>query len=108
MLVRNVQVGLFAFDAKYRSSVSCAGVVQAHTVASIRTVLAAAQAAPSTGETRMRSFDSSEWNVPEVPSAHESLIVFGWLGSGPMVPRPSSSDAPESHDAPTVEHRGTC
>ena len=52
-------------------------------------VLPAAKFVPSTVETLMRSFDSSEWNVPEVPSAHESLIVFGWLGSGPTVPRPS-------------------
>ena len=49
----------------------------------------------------MRSFDSSKWNTPEVPSAHELLIVLGWLGSGPTASRPSSSDAPESHELPT-------
>jgi hypothetical protein len=28
-------------------------------------------------ETTMRSLDSSEWNVPEVPSAPALLMVFG-------------------------------
>src|SRR5688572_11196746 len=74
----------------------------------MRTVLPAAKSVPSTVETLMRSFDSSEWNVPEVPSAHESLIVFGWLGSGPTVPRPCSKDGPESHEIETVEQRGAC
>ena len=54
----------------------------------------------------MRSFDSSEWNVPELPSAHEVLIVLGWLGSGPLAVRPSSRDGPESHELPTAAHRG--
>src|SRR3974390_1547681 len=56
----------------------------------------------------MRSLDSSEWNVPEVPSAQDALMLLGWLGSAPpdIVSRPSSSDAPESHDEPTVAHFG--
>ena len=56
----------------------------------------------------MRSLDSSEWNVPDVPSAHEPLMLFGWLGSAPpdIVSRPKSRDAPESHDDPAVAHFG--
>src|SRR3974390_2193442 len=56
----------------------------------------------------MRSLDSSEWNVPEVPSAQDALMLLGWLGSAPpdIVSRPSNSDAPESHDEPTVAHFG--
>lgn len=33
--------------------------------------------------TTRRSFDSSEWKVPDVPSEQELLMVFGWLGSAP-------------------------
>ncbi len=78
----------------------------AHTVASMRTCCPAARLPPPTVETFRRSFDSSTWNVPEVPSAQVALIVLGWLGSGPLVERPSSSDAPESHEMPTVAHLG--
>ena len=45
--------------------------------------------------------------MPSAPSAHESLIVFGWLGSGPRPARPFRS-VPESHADPTPEHRGAC
>ena len=43
--------------------------------------------------TRMRSMDSRSWNTPQVPSAQESAMVLGWLGSGPpgIVSRPTSS-----------------
>ena len=57
-------------------------------------------------ETLSRSFDSSEWNVPEVPSAQELLMVLGWLGSGPLPSRPSSREAPESQTLPTPAHFG--
>ena len=57
---------------------------------------------PSSVETLRLSFDSSEWNVPDVPSAHELAIVLGWLGSGPLPSRPRSRDAPESHELPTT------
>ena len=50
---------------------------QAQTVALTFTVLPAAKALPSVVETTMRSLDSSEWNVPEMPSAQEVLIVLG-------------------------------
>ena len=55
-----------------------------------------------------RSFDSSEWKVPELPSAHELLIVFGRLVSLPpvIVPRPRSRLGPESQDVPTIAHLG--
>ena len=58
--------------------------------------------------TTMRSLDSSEWNVPELPSAQELPMVLGWLGSVPpdMVPRPNSKDAPESQEEPTAVHAG--
>ena len=58
--------------------------------------------------TTMRSLDSSEWNVPVLPSAHELLMVLGWLVSTPplIVPRPNSRDVPESHDVPTAAHPG--
>src|SRR4029079_17776366 len=82
------------------------GVVQAQTVASTRTCLPGAKSLPSTVDTLMRSLLSSEWHVPEVPSAQELAMVFGWLGSGPRVPRPRSSAAPESHELPTVPHLG--
>src|SRR6185295_14437442 len=98
--------GLLAFDAKNRSRWSWEGVVQAQTVASIRTVLPAAKLVPSVALTLSRSFDSSEWNVPAVPSAQESAMVLGWLGSGPRVPRPRTSEAPVSQDDPTVAHLG--
>ncbi len=75
-------------------------------MASTLTVLPAAKSVPSSVETLMRSFDSSKWNTPEVPSAHVLLIVLGWLGSGPLPSRPSSSDAPESHELPTAAHFG--
>ena len=57
--------------------------VQAQTVASMRTVLPGAKSLPSRVETLMRSLDSSTWKAPEVPSAQESAMVLGWLGSGP-------------------------
>ena len=52
--------------------------------------------------------DSSEWKVPDVPSAQELLIVLGWWGSAPpdIVSLPSSRDGPESHEVPTVAHFG--
>jgi hypothetical protein len=61
---------------------------------------------PSSVSTISASFDSSEWNVPEVPSAQESLIVLGWFGSGPLPSRPSKREAPESQPPATVEHFG--
>src|SRR5215216_4805157 len=82
------------------------GVVQAHTVASTRTVLPAAKSAPSVVDTLMRSLLSSEWNVPEAPSAQLPASVLGWLGSGPLPSRPSRSAVPESHELPTVAHLG--
>ena len=78
------------------------GVVQAQTVASMVTVLPGAKLLPSVVNTLMRSLDSSEWNVPDVPSAQESLIVLGWFGSGPRCRGPSTSEAPVSHERPTV------
>ena len=57
-------------------------------------------------KTFRRSFDSSEWNVPEVPSAQEALIVFGWFGSGPRFARPRTSEVPVSQELPTVAHLG--
>ena len=75
-------------------------------MASTRTVLPAAKSVPSSVETLTRSFDSSKWKTPEVPSAHELLIVLGWLGSGPLPSRPRSSDGPESQELPTVPHFG--
>ena len=50
-------------------------VVEGHTV------FPAAIGLPSVVATTMRSFDSSEWNVPKVPPAHELLMVLGWFGS---------------------------
>ena len=32
-------------------------------------------------------------------------MVLGWLGSGPRPARPRSSEAPESHERPTVRAR---
>ena len=49
----------------------------AQTVALTFTVLPAASVLPSVVAITMRSFDSSEWKVPDVPSAQELLIVFG-------------------------------
>src|SRR5688500_12728253 len=72
------------------------------------TVLPGAKLVPSVVDTLMRSLDSSEWKTPDVPSAQESLIVLGWLGSGPRPARPSSSDAPESQERPTEVHDGAC
>ncbi len=46
--------------------------------------------------------------MPEVPSAHASAMVLGWLGSGPSAARPRTSDAPVSHERPTVAHFGAC
>jgi hypothetical protein len=83
-------------------------VVHAHTVALMRTVLPGARSVPSVVSTLIRSFDSSKWKLPEVPSAQESLMVLGWLGSGPRPARPRSRDAPESQAAPTVPHFGAC
>src|SRR5262249_20111181 len=82
------------------------GVVQAQTLAVIRTVLPGAKSVPSVVATISRSFDSSTWKVPDPPSAHEPLIVFGGLGSGPTVPRPRTSEGPVSHELPTVAHFG--
>ena len=81
-------------------------MVQAQTVASTLTALPAAKSVPSRVETLRRSFDSSEWKVPEVPSAQEPPIVLGWLGSGPLPSRPRSRDGPESHELPTAAQRG--
>ena len=55
-----------------------------------------------------RSLDSSEWNVPELPSMQELLMVFGWFTSVPLVivPRPKSRVGPESQEEPTVAHFG--
>ena len=55
-----------------------------------------------------RSLDSSEWNVPELPSAQEALIVLGRFTSTPplIVPRPNSRVGPESQDVPTAAHFG--
>ena len=83
-------------------------MLHAHTVAAMVTVLPGAKLVPSVVETRMRSFDSSEWKTPDAPSAQESLMVFGWLGSGPRPARPRSSDAPESHERPSAVHDGAC
>src|SRR5204863_10087367 len=95
--------------AKYRSMWSLEGVVQAQTVASIRTCLPAAKAVPSTLVTLRRSLLSSLWKVPAVPSAQAGLpMVLGWLGSGPLPSRPRSSAAPESQERPTTEQRGAC
>src|SRR5712691_6857839 len=69
------------------------------------TVLPVAKFVPSVVDTLIRSFDSSEWKVPVVPSAQEPMIVLGWLGSGPTPSRPVSS-VPESHELPTVPHLG--
>ena len=52
-------------------------VDQAHIVAVIVTVLPAARLVPSDVDTFRRSLDSSEWNVPEVPSVQDVLMVFG-------------------------------
>src|SRR5688500_16583156 len=72
----------------------------------MRTVLPAAKLVPSVVETLTRSLDSSEWNTPDVPSAQESLMVLGWLGSGPLPSRPNTSEAPVSQEIPTVAHLG--
>ena len=63
---------------------------------------------PSVVATIRRSFDSSEWNVPDVPSAQELLMVLGWFGSEPpaRVSRPSSRDGPESHPEAVFAHFG--
>lgn len=65
-------------------------------------------APPLVEATTMRSLDSSEWKVPELPSVQELLMVLGWLVSTPplIVPRPSSRDGPESQEVPTLEHPG--
>jgi hypothetical protein len=80
----------------------------AHTVALTFTVFPAAIELPSLVCTTSRSFDSSEWYVPDVPSAHALLMVFGWFGSEPpaSVSRPSTSDGPESHPDATLTHFG--
>ena len=44
---------------------------------STRTVLPAANEVPSTVETLIRSFDSSKWKSPDVPSAHVPLMIGG-------------------------------
>ena len=49
----------------------------AHTVALTFTVWPCVNAPPLVLATTIRSFDSSEWNVPEFPSAHPALIVLG-------------------------------
>ena len=73
----SVHVGLLALAAKYRSRWSEVNPVQAHTVAETFTVLPCVIEPPFVLATTMRSFDSSEWNVPELPSAHELLMVLG-------------------------------
>src|SRR5688572_18853374 len=72
----------------------------------MRTVLPGAKFVPSTVDTFRRSLDSSEWNAPDAPSAQESLIVLGWLGSGPRALRPRRSAAPESQELPSVLQAG--
>ena len=106
IVLRNTQLGLVASAAEYRSSASA--VPKAHTVAVIFALLPAVSGLPSAEAISKRSFDSSLWNVPEVPSAQELLIVFGWFGSAPpeRLARPSNSDGPESQDVPTVAHFG--
>jgi len=52
-------------------------VLYAQTVAVTVAVLPGARFVPSVVAIIKRSLDSSEWNVPDVPSAHELLIVFG-------------------------------
>jgi len=81
--------------------------LHAHTVADTVAVCPCVRL-PLDDVTTMRSFDSSEWNVPAVPSEQELLIVFGWLGSAPpdMWSRPSNNDGPESHEVPTVVQAG--
>jgi len=81
-------------------------VLQAQTVALTVTVLPGAKALPSVVDTTIRSFDSSKWKLPEVPSAHEPLMVLSWLGSGPRLARPRSSEGPESQELPTAPHFG--
>ena len=63
---------------------------------------------PLEAEINRRSFDSSEWNVPELPSAQELLMVLGRFTSVPplIVPRPRSRLGPESQEVPTVAHLG--
>ena len=80
----------------------------AQTVAVIFAVLPWVNAVPSVEAITRQSFDSSEWKVPELPSVHELLIVFGWFTSVPpdMVPRPNNSDAPESQDDAADAHCG--
>lgn len=73
--LRNVQLGLFAFAAEYRSITFAA--LYAQIVAVTLAVLPAVRGPPSVDAITMPSLDSSEWNVPELPSAHELLIVFG-------------------------------
>src|SRR5258708_1632254 len=97
--------GLFALAVKYRSRWSEVNPLQAQivalTVADVPWVRF-----PLTLEMSRRSLDSSEWKVPELPSAQELLMVLGWLTSVPplIVPRPRSSVGPESHEVPTVPH----
>src|SRR5687767_8775052 len=73
----------------------------------MRTCFPGAIGVPSSVVTTRRSSDSSEWNDPAVPSAHESLIVFGWLGSGPTFARPTTSDSVSQREK-TVAQRGAC
>jgi len=72
------------------------------------TVWPAASGLPFVVATTIRSLDSSEWKTPEVPSAQVPPMVFGWFGSAPpdMLSLPSSSEGPESHEIPAVEHSG--
>ena len=74
-------------------------------MASIRTVAPSVKSLPSRVETTIRSFDSSLWYEPEVPSAQESPKVLGWLGSGPRPARPSTSDR-ESQELPATSQAG--
>jgi len=49
----------------------------AHTVVLTFMVLPGARVLPSVVWITRRSLDSSEWKVPDVPSAQELLMVFG-------------------------------
>ena len=82
--------------------------VQAQIVALTVAVLPCVSEPPFVLVTTMRSFDSSEWNTPELPSAQLLLMVLGWFTSTPplIVPRPRSRVGPESQEEPTVAHFG--
>src|SRR5579859_4109661 len=73
----------------------------------MRATCPAVSGPPSVDAITIRSFDSSVWNVPELPSGQVALMVFGAFSSVPpvIVPRPTSS-VPESQETPTAEHHG--